>query len=99
MKSRNIPTFFLIFVPKSSIIIKGVKTLEKRGMYMKKRKVLKGKVQNVIRDIIVFQAGIMFINVLALNVYDIKFNAINTINTISMIVLCVIYLKFYNDKA
>lgn len=66
---------------------------------MKKRKVLKGKVQKAIRDIIVFQAGIMFMNVLALNVYNIKFNAINTINAIIMIVLCVIYLKFYNDKA
>lgn len=66
---------------------------------MKKRKVLKRKVQNVIRDIIIFQAGIMFMNVLALNVYNIKFNAINTINTISMIILCVVYLKFYNEKA
>lgn len=66
---------------------------------MKKRKVLKGKVQKAIRDIIVFQTGIMFMNVLALNVYNIKFNAINTINAIIMIVLCVIYLKFYNDKA
>ena len=65
---------------------------------MKKRKVLKGKVQKAIRDIIAFQSGIMFMNVLALNVYDIKFNAINTINTLSMIALCVVYLKFYNDK-
>ena len=65
---------------------------------MKKRKVLKGKVQKAIRDIIVFQAGIMLMNVLALNVYNIKFNVTNTINTISMIVLCVVYLKFYNEK-
>lgn len=66
---------------------------------MKKRKVLKWKVQKAIRGIIVFQAGIMFMNFLALNVYSIKFNAINTINTISMIVLGIVYLKFYNDKA
>lgn len=65
---------------------------------MKKRKVLKGKAQKAIRDIVIFQAGIMFMNVIALNVYDIEFNTINTINTISMIVLGIVYLKFYNDK-
>lgn len=65
---------------------------------MKKRKVLKGKAQKAIRDIVIFQAGIMFMNVLALNVYNIKFNAINTLNTIIMIVLGIVYLKFYNDK-
>lgn len=66
---------------------------------MKKRKVLKGKVQKAIRDIIIFQAGIMLMNVLALNVYNIKFNAINTLNAIIMFVLCIVYLKFYNNKA
>lgn len=65
---------------------------------MKKRKVLKVKVQKAIRDIVIFQTGIMFMNVLALNVYNIKFNAINTINAIIMIVLGIVYLKFYNDK-